>query len=127
MDDPSVVLINSNKCGCNFGGKIVNLTTSHMQMTFHCGVPQPKVSKCCWISVKVTHRSITYLILENLYIGPNTPHIKLKNTPKVSLNGNFLEYVIITLYRYLGFCIYECNDDQDIKRQQTKFGLHLMS
>ncbi len=39
----------------------------------------------------------------------------IKNTPKVSLNGNYLEYV--TSYRYLGFCIHECNDDQDIKRQ----------
>ncbi len=44
----------------------------------------------------------------------NTPHMKLKNT-KVSLNSYYLEYV--TSYRYLGFCIHECNDDQNIKRQ----------
>ena len=40
--------------------------------------------------------------------------MKLRNTPTVSLKGNYLEY--ITSYKYLGVCIHECIDDHDINR-----------
>ena len=42
----------------------------------------------------------------------NTPHMK---HVKVSPDGNYLEYV--SSYKYLGFCIHEVNDDQEIKKQ----------
>lgn len=42
----------------------------------------------------------------------NAPHMQLRNTPKVSLNGYYMEFA--TSYKHLGFCIYEINDDQDL-------------